>query len=445
MKKLSEGNYPKWSLLIALISVMVLACSANVLAVKNFTEDEVLRLARVVSSVTNLRFANIPQVEMKNSASVKETLRSDERFFQGILQKKGYNNFELRTTEDVDLLGRYSYFSRKIYLSEDLLQKYADLARLDVEIMKNLVVIHELIHAQDDELYGLRNLINKASNAENWFAISSVIEGHAYQLAARVYEKEGISKKDVEQYMENIQKPRYLNAYWPMYAKGMDFWAYLQKNSQLTAKDVFAKPPLYGEQVLKPREYLAGEYLPPLNLEKSFVTFDDTLPWFFKTTQLVKIDPLTFLVNSYVENGKNDLVDQFKGGLMFRFYERLDKKPQGQQSYANPLSDGKKGVLAVDIYETGSVEDARGVYEYCKSRTDYLNGKNSEVEFADLKKRYPGLYINLKHYDDIGESGSCVVMLKTKYVVQISESNLNMGEKDLLQILEQIEKRLTIF
>lgn len=442
MKNSSEKKYPRCSLIITLISISVLACAVNALATKNPSEEEVTRLVRVISSVTDSRFPDIPLVEVRNSSSVKEILRSDEKYFQAIVQKKDFGNFELRITEDVDLLGRYSYISRAIYLSEDLLQKYADMAKLDVEVLKRLVLIHELIHAQEDELYGVKTLIGKASTAENWFALSAVIEGHAQQTAFKVYERVGISEQDIERYTELILKPRYLNPYWPLYAKGMDFWTYIQRESRLSVKDVFAKLPKYGEQVLQPRKYLALGYAPPANLENKFVTLEGNLPWFFKTVQRIKIDPLTFLVNSYIENGKNDLIDHFKGGLMFCFYGKLEKRPEGQQGDANPIFDATEGVLALDIYETASAEEAREVYEYCKNRMDFLNGKGTEADFASVKKKYPTTYCNFKLANGFGESGGCLTVIKSRYVVEITESNLNISEKDLLLVLEQIEKRL---
>ena len=426
-----------------LLTLVVLACSTGLQASKVvISSEEMTRLVKAVNTATGSKFLRIPQVEVRCKNEVRELLRSDEEFFQGILQKKGYTNFELRTSEDIDLVGRYSFVTKKVVLAEDLLQQLATSSGLPVEMLTKLVLIHELIHAQDDQHYNLHILMRESTNTESWFALSAVYEGHAYQAALNAYEAAGIGKKPVEQYTNLLLRPRCFNPYWALYVRGMDFLNYVTRNGRLTLKQIFARPPIYGEQIMNPARYLDGTVRQPAKLQKALAGMNQELPWYFLREESAVIDPLTYLVNCYVENGENDLVDHFRTGLALRFVEKVEKKSTRQSNYSDPTQDGKKGALSIDIYEIGTADDLARLYKYCVTRSELLNGKGSDRDFNKVKKKFSGTYFNFKTLENFGEVFCCVAIIKARYVVQICESNLQMSENDLLKILEEIQSRL---
>lgn len=154
-----------------------------------------------------------------------------------------------------DVLGFYDTGSKRLYVRGRSLTPFV-----------RLTLVHELVHAWQDQHYGLTGLGDAVTNTDQAIAVKALIEGHASrveeQWRAAQSATDRASIDAAEAMLGTVEDPtrgqRSLGALYQFpYAVGEEFATALADRGKLT--DAYRQPPLSTEQVLHPEAFFREE------------------------------------------------------------------------------------------------------------------------------------------------------------------------------------------
>lgn len=409
------------------------------------TKDELTKLAAAVSEAAGYKFKNTPVVEMVDGARIKKNFSEEEVFFTQTWRARGFNSTGFAVKHS-NFYGEYSWVKKKIYLAGDTIQAGAKTIYLDAKVMKKMLLIHELAHALDDQYYGLKNILSAAPSEESVLIYIATIEAHAYLVAQRVYASLGFRQLDIDAYMKAEKAAKI----WPLYAKGMDFLKLVVEKTKRPLKELFEHLPVNAEELLSPDKYLTGGATAYHSLKRNLSNLASGLPWYFGNLVYTELPQLDFFLNSRDFGLPEEVVRGVKLKTTMVYYNRLDgdsssKIPLITTSSPKQVMDFDKGALIIDIYELVGQANVKGVMGYYSSLLETFKAANfyhREIDFSYLCNRFSDIYITDWSHREFGEVLDCLVLLKGNYLVEICAMNLQIREEELLQILDQIGKRL---
>jgi hypothetical protein len=169
-------------------------------------DDEGLRalVARAVPAVeqaTGRKFSKPPNVMLADAGDVMRSLRDDlgpsvAAFYAGQPQARIEKAVQLRADLlATSLLGKYGVQSRELYVLPHFVGiqlavvKWSDANQTEV---LNLVVLHELVHAMQDQEIGLGARLARCTGGDSGEALSLLIEGHAVFCSERAAKELGL-------------------------------------------------------------------------------------------------------------------------------------------------------------------------------------------------------------------------------------------------------------
>jgi len=169
-------------------------------------DDEGLRalVARAVPAVeraTGRKFGKPPVVTLADAGDVMRSLRDDllpgvSAFYAGQPQARIEKALQLRADlMAASLLGKYGVNSRELYVLPHFVGiqlavvKWSD---ADPAEVLQLVVLHELVHAMQDQEIGLGPRLARLTGADTAEGVSMLLEGHAVFCSERAAKELGL-------------------------------------------------------------------------------------------------------------------------------------------------------------------------------------------------------------------------------------------------------------
>jgi len=161
----------------------------------------VARAVPAVERATGRKFAKPPAVALADVGDVMRSLRDDlqpatSAFYAGQPQARIEKALQFRADLfAASLLGKYGVQSRELYVLPHMvginlaLVKWSDADQAQV---LHLVVLHELVHAMQDQEIGLATRLARCTGADSGEALSMLIEGHAVFCSERAAKELGI-------------------------------------------------------------------------------------------------------------------------------------------------------------------------------------------------------------------------------------------------------------
>lgn len=212
-----------------------------------------------------------PEVERFMRQRLKETVKPEElRAEELALKKFGFAppDFDLKQTT-IDLLTEqaaafYDFRKKKLFLLES-----------SPTLMQQPVLVHELAHALADQHFRLERYIRRERNDDGALARMAVMEGQASWLMAEyVARRSGQSLASSPALLRMMSQPDTAEGQYPVldkaplyiresllfpYTKGLLFQhAVFLKLGKQAFREVFARPPVSTQQILRPETYFEG-------------------------------------------------------------------------------------------------------------------------------------------------------------------------------------------
>lgn len=169
-----------------------------------FSGARVLKLADevrpLVERETGTRFRTPPLIKLASRGAVRRAVRDDQERLLRVI-RPDLKGRELRQAATQlgeafapTFLGKYLHTERAIYVVPENFASLADeLGRpaLKSEAFLRTILIHETVHAADQEAYGAVTRLFEAKDAEALQVAGAVTEGHAQFVTRRILAAEG--------------------------------------------------------------------------------------------------------------------------------------------------------------------------------------------------------------------------------------------------------------
>ncbi|MHB2021030.1 MAG: hypothetical protein ACYCW6_29180 [Candidatus Xenobia bacterium] len=167
-----------------------------------------------------------------------------------------------------NILGKYTLQGHRVlivpYNYDSLLDVFISKGpQLDPHRLMKVVVTHELVHAQDEQLYHACSHVAQLKTPTQLEIWNALLEGHAQSVTHRIFLH--LSQKALfDAFVDRVMSPpaggaasEYYKSYRFAYIDGMAFFDYLSAHDarpDLAAR-VFAHPPTSRDEILHPATY----------------------------------------------------------------------------------------------------------------------------------------------------------------------------------------------
>ncbi len=278
-------------------------------------------------TISKARFLSLYERRMREQQDPQK-LHGEELFLRlfGLIP----DNFDYRQTV-LDLMSEqawalYDFKQRILYL--------ADWAPADA---REFAVVHELVHAIDDQAFNLRRYVGGAKQAEEQLARLAVVEGQAsWVMTEWVMRQSGRSLQENRMLasttatatrFEAEQFPVYERT--PLYFRELLLFPYtdgllfqhdlIERFGIAGLKRAFAQPPRNTQQILQPDLYV-DEFVPD-----ALLTPREPLPKRFKRVYkgtFGQLDHRILLEHHLGAGDRRDLLDKWRGGVFEVFEDK---------------------------------------------------------------------------------------------------------------------------
>jgi hypothetical protein len=318
----------------------------------------------VISEVMDVPFATKPEVKIVEDFEIVDILQKELTPQYHILYP------DLKANEVLDkahesavnlsssLMGKYSSIDKKLYISLRTIERGMGYNRLKMEQGKGIakiILIHELVHALQDQHLDLTRLILSAHNENEMGAISAVMEGQATWAQQSVGSRLGLDQElrdtktvllggKINMYsgVLKIMQQMERNAVDGTYMKGRDFVQYhFEQGGISKVWEVLEKPPVRYAMILNPSTYspvreVIPDYTSVFDTDELTISFGvDKKDWIFR-------DGIGTILNAVLTNVPRERQSQIHASLRFIRIAYLNEKPPD-----NPLD---KKILAVSVF-----------------------------------------------------------------------------------------------
>lgn len=241
-------------------------------------EDIIKRISPLIENVTGLPYKKevkvklITPYEIENLAK-RNLLRQFKNLFPGVntmeLEKQAQSLSELYSAV---ICARYDVADKILYIVPDNFQMDVVLLKIDrskINPLLDLLVGHELVHALQDQQFGIWTKMLTIKNSEEKYILDCVTEGHAFLTIEQVSEKMGLDK-DIAELSSRVSAGDFREAspfdrmaaqyvtssFNQVHLKGLEFirFVHSREGNQGIAK-VFKNPPVKVSAILRPQTY----------------------------------------------------------------------------------------------------------------------------------------------------------------------------------------------
>ena len=169
--------------------------------------EEAMRLARpLIEEITGLKFMKevdlriitpdeLGEIERKRlvAQSVSVSPGADRKQIE--LNSRLFSEFYSEIIPEL-----YEFADGNLYMVPDTFQRNVVLVKPSKDKIRNIMVLlvaHDMVHALDDQNYGISARIIKPKSQDELGILESIVEGHAVFVARKVAEKMGLKEEDV--------------------------------------------------------------------------------------------------------------------------------------------------------------------------------------------------------------------------------------------------------
>lgn len=430
---------------LILIIVFTILLSVNGMAQGLLlTQAEVDELYANVTSVTGVAYKEFPEIEVVDKSMLLLLLFAETNFLQVDSLDELNHYYPM-----MQICGKYSWLTKNIYLVEEDLVTAQNLWNTDAKTVQKLVLIHEMVHALDDQYYDLEHLYAQASSRDQIMSVGALIEGHAMYVAKQVYEHMGFDKDCFEKLWASAAEG--VNIVAEQYLAGLRFVSYVLDEGNLSEELLFAKPPLTAHYILNPEWYLQKTPIEFTDLDATFgKEFWNSLPWNFRYGNSVTSDKLTFYLTFQLLEADERLIEGFLTGWSCTLHEITPTQVEIQIPTIDQITY-ENGYLSVTILQLTTPEFAEQYQSFFKEYNAKQwnemkeEGQEEEISTPQVEALYPHSYRNSLTSDGANVYATYFLdVLSSQYLVEVLSMNLEMTEQDLLRVIAEIERRLLL-
>lgn len=419
---------------IFLTLLMVLLLSAGGIAEKLLlTQGEVDELFENISSVTGLPFKEFPAIKVVSKVQLMGIFLSELSFISENIQ--GAADATLQSLV-IQIYGKYSWLTKTIYLVEDDLKNAPTVLNTDAKTAQKLILTHEMVHALDDQYYGLRNLLAQCKDRERIVAIGALIEGHAVYVARQAYEHLGLNPDAFDPIWKSSTG---INTMGETYYAGFQFVTQVLHQG-ISEEWLFARPPLFSHYILNPDLYIQRIPIHYANLSTIIKEDEqDSLPLNLRVISSLVIDKLTFSFILKYMGGSQELIDGFLTSYVC----------QMQQQYASQQRFSSNNILSLMVIQLSTPEYAKQYQEMItayniKQWETIEKDPNFTSNYPLLRAVYPTSFLNeLQDLEDTIRATYFLDIVHDHYLVEILFQDIDISENELIRIIADLEERLS--
>ena len=237
------------------------------------TEEKVNKIrdkARpMIEKITGRKYISIPEYQLTDQESLYKVMlqKNLKTYSQDLLKYENIiKGVESSTRlESESHIVRYSEQEKKLLIVPENINEARYLLKIKEEDMDDflfLIIVKEMVHAMDDQHYGLDELLNGVKKSQEKIALYAAVEGYS------AYVTEKISKElNIPETVYNLSLIHDLSApsstelennkqYILYYVKGRDFIkAGIEKKGLAVYDSILESPPVSTEQIKFPDKY----------------------------------------------------------------------------------------------------------------------------------------------------------------------------------------------
>lgn len=429
-------------------------------------QEWVDQLLPIVERVTQRSFVKRPTVQLGNRKQLAESLVRDllpQMHYYHTDQHQHTGVTELMLAKGQArllapaILGKYGIIDQVLYLAPTNLQPVIDIMEIDndlIEPMTMLIVAHELTHALQDQIVGLKPYLNYTASFSSNQAAQATIEGHAvfieelvakelgYEEAAQTFARLlssnpfSIDDPEFQELMDMVTTPQE-----QIYLGGRDFISYhYQKGGMERVWEILENPPTSTTMISAPSTY-GTELAVDINLSEildGIETFygKGRANWVINEMAYTSIE-LRSLYSMLDSDVRNDIASSV------------------QQTYVRTTSQyGKSGSVTISVMMLmndsfgprfiKANEDMLQQQSYYLINAEYNRTSNfSIVEFEGIKADIARLLsFDVQHGNGASTLNVSLRVLRGNVLIEISDDHINLDDKALTSIVEEIFKRI---
>ena len=411
----------------------------------------------VLEDLLGAPFVSPPRVRVGNADEVEDLLVAENEAVLLRIYGEEVGREQTRTfarTLAPALVAKYAFREREVIVLPEAYPRLAELLEmpeLNTDEALRAVVVHELVHAWDDQHRGLSDMLARADDAEEVLVFNAVIEGHAQFVARSACSKLGWSTgfdsftrsigaepdlglSEAERLIARLAASQLLTAY----TDGEEFFGHVAEHAGAEGvARAFAEPPSL-EEIFEPAWYLDPESRPALefDLEGALELLEDELDeedWQVMTMKAnrAQLDVALGLLPDLPRN---------------RVLDSLRQAPMRIGTWKNPLGDKQ---IVFGLYEFRSAGDAAFYLEAAETLSNLKDEQMKEgaIRIVESETTRPernglrGLHIAKKlkvHEQEVPVR--TVVAHRDRLAAEVLYSNVDM---DLDHVFERIDQLFT--
>ena len=351
-------------------------------------------------------------------------------------------------------LALYSLVSWDIYIVSKNINKYMHKYKLSnnqKEELLSLIITHELVHALDDQYFGILSTFKSIDNYDSYQSFSSIVEGHAEYVVERIANKLGYNDvlkyyyEFISEYSDDPEIDSYIKYLEFTYHKGKDFFEYIEnKNgyvSTSTLKHIFVNPPNKTLLIHFPEKYFENYVPPNINFEQVFEDIKQFLPkenWYNENDKIGEFALRMMLQSEMTSDQMNNLLKNFVDGQIITFRSNENQ------------------ILTISIVVFHTENSANLFYStyqniYSNKIQSLNNDKNIFIE--DIKEEYvtipettnSKLFEYRLSYDNTNFFHYRIVLSKTSFIViELNMINFEMGSMFYTNLINYILNKISL-
>lgn len=427
-------------------------------------QEWVDQLLPIVENVAQRSFAERPTVILGNRKQLAESLVRDllpQMHYYLTEQHKHSGVTELILAQGQasliapSLLGKYGIIDQVLYLAPTNLQSVIDVMEIEqdlIEPITMLIVVHELTHALQDQIVGLKPYLDYQSSYSSNQAAQATIEGHAvfieelvahelgYEEAARTFARllssnpYALDDPEFQELMEMVKTPQE-----QIYLGGRDFISYhFEKGGMDRIWEILANPPSSTTMISAPAMY-GTELAIDINLSKvlsGLESFYGKGDWRISESTYTSIE-----LRSLYSMLDSDVRDDIASSV--------------QQSFVRSASrwgTGESGIISVMLLTNDSFgsrfikasEDMLRQQSELMIDAEHNHASNFSIEefkgvTADVARL---VSFDIQHGDGKSIPNRSLRVLRGKALIEITDDRIYLEDETFISIIEEIFKRM---
>lgn len=411
----------------------------------------------LIEEVTEMKYQNRMKYEIVQRDVIRDELTQDL-----IPQLKKFLNI---TNDDMvkrqaemtaqitsqSILGKYSLSKKSFYIVPDNIGTISKILEVKDEQLYDfvfLLVIHEMVHALDDQHFDLRKIISAKNTVETASAFNSLLEGHAVYVTNKIAERLNISETAKQTSVKSAAgisgelNRMQQQAYHSIYVKGAEFvQAIIEKKGPGIITTAFTSPPVSSRQIMNPDEYLNPTAITGIDSSALLKKVAEKLPIEGMGTQSIDIGGMilrTLLISKGISEGEaGPISDSCINGAIYIASKQVMQTTQNITLFLINFTRSEDAAKFDEISQ--KIDKSEIAQMNAKLNSSYKILKEEELKldgFTVARNRKFETKTDAKVIKKI----SSTAIIDNIYIEVGFENMEKLTSKDMLEILDRIYK-----